>query len=258
MTLVATTFPFRLFCVASILARAQYANGRLSTQRRRGRADDQPNLSMPSSSIEENAAESREVCIVGGGPAGTYAAHLLQKKGYTTALFDEASRLGGKTVPYDGDDTMFRHVLSNDMTLVNKFIKEFNLESYKKERGNINEMSDVDPFDIKAIRRENTFEDMMLGPTTGLSTEATSASIKYISIWNDYEPLIMQYNHKNVPEELMKPAIEWLADNGLTAMSEYSGFYNGLTNYGYSTIDKIPAIYMLMYVTPEKLKWTTR
>mmetsp|Transcript_4858 Transcript_4858/g.11070 ORF Transcript_4858/g.11070 Transcript_4858/m.11070 type:complete len:519 (+) Transcript_4858:127-1683(+) len=219
-------------------------------------------LSMPTNSDTSSftdgsqvaeVAATRDVCIVGGGPAGTYAAHLLEEKGYSTALFDEAHRLGGKTVPYGEDDLMFRHVLTSDMTLAIKFIEKFGLEDYKANRKNQNLCYDDQPESVVPVSRKNFWENMRLGVPSGLSAEATVAMLKYIAIWNDYEDVITQFNHDNVPDELKEPADEWLAGNDLVAITQIPMFYNGLSNYGYSFLSEIPAIYLLKYISPTKL-----
>ena len=52
---------------------------------------------------QSNDSVSKDVCIIGGGPSGTYAAFLLEEKGYDVVLFEKEDVIGGKTVPpFDG------------------------------------------------------------------------------------------------------------------------------------------------------------
>ena len=42
----------------------------------------------------------RDVCIIGGGSSGTYAAIRLQQMGVTVALIEKEDRLGGKQTTF--------------------------------------------------------------------------------------------------------------------------------------------------------------
>jgi len=231
------SLPPILFAIA-VLVQLESATGRLSSspRRRRVRADDLPSdLSMPTSSISfidgqdepELLPTSRDVCISGGGPSGTYAAHLLQEKGYSVALFEKASMLGGKTVPIQDGVKMFRHVLTKDMTLVQSFIEKFGLEGEMVTRNNENVCSDEEPYTIKAVMRENMWENMALGldrPGASMDSIAmAAAAVRYVSIWNSYKDVIEQPNHDGVPEDLMKGASQWLEENGIQAIAYFHG-----------------------------------
>ena len=177
-------------------------------------------LSMPTKDTGAASpdAAQREVCIVGGGPSGTYAAYLLEQKGYNVVLFDEAPQLGGKTLPYA--DEGFRHVITDDMKLVNKFINEYNLGGYTDTRKNLNAMDVEPPYAIKPQMRENWFENLLLG-APGMSPNALSAALRYGDIWDRYESVLMAPNHDAIPEELMMPADEWLEVNNVVHIQEH-------------------------------------
>lgn len=229
--------PILFFAIAAVLVQLESTNARLSTSpRRRVRADDVPSdLSMPSSvsfidgpDEPELLPTSSEVCIAGGGPSGVYAAHLLQEKGYSVALFEKASMIGGKTVPIKDGVKMFRHVLTKDMTLVQSLVEKFGLEGELITRNNENVCSDEEPYTIKAVKRENMWENLALGlidrPGVELDSIAmAAAAARYVAIWNSYEEVILQPNHDGVPEELMKGASQWLEENGIQAIAKFHG-----------------------------------
>lgn len=220
----------RFFFAGAVIVESTSA--RLSTIPRRLRAeqaaslDDGANppsdLSMPTNTDHQASdgavVSGKEVCVVGGGPSGVYAAHLLEEMGYSVALFDEASRLGGKTVPFGEDNSLIRHSLTSDMILVNKLIGDFGLEGNGERRENQNFLKGDDVFPYK---RESWFENLLLS-SPGNSKEAWMAGMKYVEIWNEYEDVITQPNHDNIPAEFMVPADQWLADNDVTAMTEFS------------------------------------
>ena len=226
--------PILFFAIAAVLVQLESTNARLSTSpRRRVRADDVPSdLSMPSSvsfidgqDEPELLPTSREVCIAGGGPSGVYAAHLLQEKGYSVALFEKASMLGGKTVPINAE--MFRHVLTKDMTLVQSLVEKFGLEGELITRNNENVCTDEEPYICEAVTRQSMWENLALGlnrPGADMESIATAAAAaRYIAIWNSYEEVILRPNHDGVPEELMKGASQWLEENGIQAIAKFHG-----------------------------------
>ncbi|MBE3042299.1 NAD(P)/FAD-dependent oxidoreductase, partial [Candidatus Bathyarchaeota archaeon] len=47
----------------------------------------------------------RDVCIIGGGASGTYAAVRLADEGYSVAVIEKEDHLGGHTVTYTDPDT---------------------------------------------------------------------------------------------------------------------------------------------------------
>ena len=228
--------PILFFAIAAVLVQLESTNARLSTSpRRRVRADDVPSdLSMPSSvsfidgqDEPELLPTSREVCIAGGGPSGVYAAHLLQEKGYSVALFEKASMIGGKTVPIKDGVKMFRHVLTKDMTLVQSLVEKFGLEGELITRNNENVCSDEEPYICEAVTRQSMWENLALGLNRpGVEMESiamAAAAARYIDIWNSYEEVILQPNHDGVPEELMKGASQWLEENGIQAIAKFHG-----------------------------------
>lgn len=51
-----------------------------------------------SNSISKNEVLERDVCVIGGGASGTYAAVQLQQMGKSVALIEKQSRLGGQSL----------------------------------------------------------------------------------------------------------------------------------------------------------------
>ncbi|KAI9929379.1 hypothetical protein MW887_000848 [Aspergillus wentii] len=58
----------------------------------------------PSLSLAKTTALTRDVCIIGGGASGSYAAVRLQDLGYSVALIEQENQLGGHTNTYTKDD----------------------------------------------------------------------------------------------------------------------------------------------------------
>jgi len=57
----------------------------------------------------------------------------------------------------------------------------------------------------------------------------------------------------NLPDDLMKPASQWMRENDVEEIAQNPAFYNGVVNYGYGSLDTVPIIYILKYMTPDKI-----
>src|SRR5690348_2551433 len=52
----------------------------------------------------------RNICVIGGGPAGLVTTYLLQRQGATVTLFEASNRVGGRVDsmrPVSGDAAIF-------------------------------------------------------------------------------------------------------------------------------------------------------
>lgn len=169
------------------------------------RADDQHDRKLGGDIF----ASTRDVCVVGGGPAGVYATKLLEDKGYSVVLFDRGDALGGKTVApeavIDGASTsLFRHVLTPDMLLVNQLIDDLELRQYQETRSDTNLMLSAHPYSVF--------------PRPPAPDTTVAAILKYIQLWFFYEGadgLVSKPNHDNITEELMVPAAGWFDENDI-------------------------------------------
>ena len=155
------------------------------------------------------ANKKRDVCVIGGGPAGVYATKLLEDKGYSVVLLDNGEALGGKTVApeviIDGVSTsLFRHVLTPDMVLVSQLIDDLELRQHQENRSDTNLMLSYDPY--------------FVFPRPPAPDATRAAIFKYIQLWLSYEGadgLVSKPNHENVTEDLMVPAAGWFAENDI-------------------------------------------
>jgi len=102
--------------------------------------------------------------------------------------------------------------------------------------------------DITPAKRANFFENLMIGGATSLSMDVAAAGLRYISKWNENKEVIMQPNNLNLPDDLMKPASQWMRENDVEEIAQNPAFYNGVVNYGYGSPDKVPMIYILKYM----------
>lgn len=158
---------------------------------------------------DTSSPAKRDVCVIGGGPAGVYATKLLEDKGYSAVLFDKADSIGGKTNPaeidIDGSPfSMFRHVLTSDMVLVSKLIDDMGLEQYKETR------------DLPSLMLSEAPHYVFPAPNPGPETQAAIA--KYINLWLSYEGadgLLSKPNHERIPPELMVPTATWFLENDI-------------------------------------------
>jgi hypothetical protein len=194
-----------------------------------------------------NAETTRDVCVVGGGPSGTYAAYLLQQKGYDVVLFEQGRAIGGKTIPpSDGTQELLRHLLVPDaMPLAAKLQDEFDIPSFPP--------------------KPNTFYYTSTGsilPRSALpppSNEVTAAVALWVSILTTtsvgQDALSIGHTTDSVAE-LWQPTASWLASKQLTSLIPI--IYLVGTNFGYDFLNDVPALYLVTYLGQFFLKALTR
>jgi hypothetical protein len=72
--------------------------------------------------------EEKEVCVIGGGAAGSYTTWELQKRGYDVVLIEPLSDLGGncEIVDHEGADVNAAVIIFSPNDVVKAFFEEFN------------------------------------------------------------------------------------------------------------------------------------
>jgi len=182
--------------------------------------------------------EDREVCVVGAGPAGIYAARLLQDEGYDVVVFEKSSVVGGKTVPPkspSGTDIV-RHLFTGNqsMATVGALLGQYNIPLTPYLLNN-----------FTAYLGSNVINASSIQPSQA-QLDAIATFLNLIAPTTDIYTLAESGNFDNVPAELQVSFREWLMNNGIQAVEPL--LYRAVTNYGYGFFDSTPAIYVLKYL----------
>lgn len=183
------------------------------------------------------SSEDLDICVVGGGPAGVYAAYLLEQKGYSVTLFEKEAVVGGKTVPDinpEGTENV-RHILTSSMSTIASVIEELGME------GNGTPLPQRNIYtSLGQIIPEGAI------PPTQEQLEALQKYVLLTAPTSPLYPYIVASSNTDVPEELTVPFVEWAAANNIAAI--VPAFYNIVTNYGYDFLERVPAVYILKYL----------
>jgi hypothetical protein len=178
----------------------------------------------------------RDVCVIGGGATGTYAAVRLRDLGHSVAVVERAARLGGHTETYrdpvTGGSTDIGVLIYHDMPLVRDFFGRFDvpLVRYTGQGGTVNHYVD--------------FRTGQVVP--GYTPPAPAALPAYIALLQRYPYLDQGFALPDpVPAELLVPFGEFAVRHGLESIVPLLfGYAQGLGD-----ILRIPAIYVLKNVS---------
>jgi hypothetical protein len=200
------------------------------------------NLKRKSTKTSKSANWKRDdtidVCVVGGGPAGVYAAYLLEGKGYNVTLFEKDSVVGGKTVPRknpDGTENVRHIYIAPAMKTIQRIIDYLGysdagvplpLRNIYTALGQIIPAGEASP-SVESLLALNEFVNLT-APGTPIY------------------PFAVADTNENLPPELTVPFGEWLTANNISEVTPL--LYNIITNYGYDFIERLPAIYILHYL----------
>jgi len=178
----------------------------------------------------------RDVCVIGGGATGTYAAVRLRDLGHSVAVVERAGRLGGHTQtfhdPVTGGTTDVGVLIYHDIPLVRDFFGRFDvpLARYTGQGGT-----------------SNHYVDFRTGQVVpGYAPPAPAALPAYIGLLQRYPYLDQGFELPDpVPAELLLPFGEFAVRNGLESILPLlNGYAQGLGD-----ILAIPAIYVLKNVS---------
>jgi hypothetical protein len=178
----------------------------------------------------------RDVCVIGGGATGTYAAVRLRDLGHSVAVVERAGRLGGHTETYhdpvSGGSTDIGVLIYHDMPLVRDFFGRFDvpLVRYTGQGGTTNHYVD--------------FRTGKVVP--GYTPPAPAALPAYLALLQRYPYLDQGFELPDpVPAELLLPFGEFARRHQLESILQLLfGYAQGLGD-----ILQIPAIYMLKNVS---------
>ncbi|GLA07358.1 hypothetical protein AnigIFM60653_008589 [Aspergillus niger] len=182
----------------------------------------------------------RDVCIIGGGAAGTYAAINLLQEGYSVVVIEKTGRLGGHTITYIEPTT--------DTPL------DFGVTLFEDSPETIDFFSHLDvPFakvsnDGGQMERVDFETGEIVDPYPGNVSEALE---RYGDILRQYPYLLEGWNlPEDVPEDLLMPFGEFVQKYDLGAAVELISIYSqGVRNWL-----NYPTVYLMKFVSLDMLR----
>ena len=191
-------------------------------------------------SVGYGEALNRDVCIIGGGASGMFAALKMADKKYSVAILEKTGRLGGHAQTYRPDDGAFVYDLGVRVFPSSDSIQEvFGRFDQKLIHASI--------LDLK--RRYVDFETGALSDYEEPSYRSTLMSLLYYWYYSGYSYSFMLKPGTHlpdlVPEELLLGFGEFLKkyklDFGFTPLIHYL--------QGYGAIENVPMLYVLKNIT---------
>lgn len=172
---------------------------------------------------------TRDVCIIGGGSSGTYAAIRLQQLGHTVAVVEKQSRLGGHVNTYQDPETGatfdFGVIIYENITVVSQYFASLNVTLAPHSDAASSQVYANFKTDGKAIRNPESL------PWNN-QTNVVAALSEYAGILERYPFLSNGYELPTpVPEELLLPWGEFVETHNLSALAYTVHLYaQGLGN----------------------------
>jgi hypothetical protein len=173
----------------------------------------------------------REVCIIGGGAAGTYTAVRLRDLGQSVVVVEHKDRLGGHcetyTDPATGLTTDIGVIIFPDLPIVRSYFGRFGVALATADLGG----------------GPATYADFRTGQVvSGYTPPVPAALPAYLGILEQYSYLTKGfYLPDPVPAALLQPFGEFVVANGLGSIvhlvAEYAQGLNGVL--------QLPALYVL-------------
>mmetsp|Transcript_35739 Transcript_35739/g.79529 ORF Transcript_35739/g.79529 Transcript_35739/m.79529 type:complete len:503 (-) Transcript_35739:573-2081(-) len=184
-----------------------------------------------------------DVCIIGAGPSGLTAAARLEELGFKVTVLEKETHVGGKAYDfvYGGKPhQMGAALVMDDYVNLMRLAKAYNAIRVPGWANNSDSSLrwTFDPLNAGTI----PFSSLPTPPNLVASLYGFLSRQSYL-----YPELVYGkdgYRYLNAPE-LYAPALQYLAANNLTALAAL--FRATFTNYGYGTMDNIPAMYLQKY-----------
>lgn len=198
-----------------------------------------PAVSFDESAYSSSSITHRDVCIIGGGSSGTYAAISLRDKGKSVSVIEAQSVLGGHTNTYTDPTTKttvdYGVIVFENTSIVTSYFSRFDIPLVTSSGSGIS--TPVGEYYVDFRTGKNVTGYVPVNPTAAFGRYAAQLA-KYPSLntpgWVLPDP---------VPADLLKPFGDFvtkydLGDAVLTINEYCEGFGNILT---------IPALYILKY-----------
>ncbi|RAK95827.1 amine oxidase, flavin-containing superfamily [Aspergillus ibericus CBS 121593] len=181
----------------------------------------------------------RDVCIIGGGSSGTYAAMALRQLNQSVVVVEKSGRLGGHTVTYIDPTTDtpvdFGVTLFEDSPETVDFFTQLDVPVTK-----------VVPGRVQTVRLDFRTGELV-DPYPGNITEALG---RYAQILQQYPYLAAGWNLPDeVPEDLVMPFSEFVEKYDLGAAIELISIYSQGVRYWLD----YPSVYMMKFVSEAML-----
>ncbi|RPA72869.1 FAD/NAD(P)-binding domain-containing protein, partial [Ascobolus immersus RN42] len=186
----------------------------------------------------------RDVAIIGGGSAGTYATFSLLSKNTSVILFERKSRLGGHTETYHDTVTGSTYdigvYLFHDQPHVHKYLARFGLK-----------LANWSPDQLETKYADFRTGVPVPGPTFAPNqTEIGAALGRYAAQLAKYPRLADGWYVGNpVPEDLLLSTREWVEKYDLHAAVPLFWSFSDVAG-----LLDLPALYLLKYLSPELLE----
>jgi len=108
--------------------------------------------------IDTAQSNSKNIAIIGSGPAGLSAAYFLTIKGYSCTVFESQSKIGGTLRTQFDESTLPKKILDAEIELIKNLGVKFTVD---KKINTINEIyDDYDAIIIAAGKQEAQFTDL--------------------------------------------------------------------------------------------------
>ncbi|KAL2862575.1 amine oxidase, flavin-containing superfamily [Aspergillus lucknowensis] len=196
-----------------------------------------PNLDDDTESTfgkEPSDAITRDVCVIGGGAAGTYAAIRLRELGRSVVLVEREEQLGGHTRTYydpEGRPIDYGVWVYQNNTEASNFFAHFNIPLTGQDFSRISEGSQR--IDLRTGQR--------VPPPSG---NVTDAMMRYVQILLQYPYLSDGWDLPDpVPEDLVLSFREFIEKHDLGAAVETITLYV----QGLGDILSYPMVYIMKY-----------
>ncbi|OJJ70065.1 hypothetical protein ASPBRDRAFT_197771 [Aspergillus brasiliensis CBS 101740] len=184
---------------------------------------------------------TRDVCIIGGGAAGTYAAIRLEQLGHSVVVIDHKPRLGGQTTTYTNPDITplpieYGVTYYQNMSIVRDFFGHFDI-----------------PLTYAAFDYKIDMFDFVTGTVIPATAEAESnaAMDRYMAQLKEYPYLRVGLElPEPVPEDLVMPFGEFVRKYDLGAgIGDLGGSIDPLGHW-----PDLPALYVMKYANLDVLE----
>ena len=187
----------------------------------------------------------RDVCIIGGGSSGTYAAVRLTDVGHSVAVIEKQDHLGGHTVTYRDPDTgtplNMGVIIFHDLPIVRNYFGHLGVELQNADLGG----SSTEYYDFSTGTSVSGFE-LPDQDTLGAALK------KYAKILDERYPNIsLAYDLPDpVPDELVEPYADFIEEHGLQAIVNLVNSIAG----GNGNLWERPALFGIKVFSPMLLR----